>query len=124
MVFFNTCVLQEEKIDPKIESLISVLWENDFCTFRSCEGHNDDDWRAHFPWIAFWGDSQVDRIREVIKSYNENRISEERWEVSFTGTIIAEKAIYWLKPKHDYKNLNYLHNQIKKLTSYLEGCRF
>ncbi len=109
--------------DRKIAELVMILNKRGLETFKSCQGHNGDDWRWNFPWVAFLGDSQVKRIRRIIKEYNKNcAFDEEKWEVKFTEKLFEEKPVYWLRPIHHYKKLEFLQAQIKNLANYLDSC--
>jgi hypothetical protein len=108
--------------DEKIDNLVLVLNQKNLTTFKSCQGHNNSEWFWSFPWVAFLGYSDIDRIREILKEYNKKCIPEERWELCFSKKVFQGKPIYWLKPIHDYKNLEFLQNQIPKIVDYLGSC--
>jgi hypothetical protein len=110
------------EMDQKISGLVSALEQKNFLVLKSCQGHLGSDWLWNFPWVAFLDSSQVDQIREMIKGYNKICSPEAKWEVVFSKRIYQGKAIYWLKPVHDYKRLSYLQKEIVPLKDYLENC--
>jgi hypothetical protein len=110
------------EMDQKISGLVSALRKKNIMTFKSCQGHPGDEWLWNFPWVAFLDSSQVDQIREMIKRYNKICSPEARWEVAFSKRVHQGKAVYWLKPVHDYKRSSYLQKEITLLKDYLENC--
>ena len=105
-------------IDREIQELVFVLKKIGIETIASCEGHLGSDFHTNFPWVAFYPNN-LDFLKDIIKEYNENKLSEERWEVSFSR-VLKEKPVYLLKPKHDYKDIHYLQEQSFNLKNYLK----
>jgi len=107
-------------LDPKIKKLVLALNQAGIQTSHSCQGH--DDWQKHhFPWIIFnwkkfFDNPEEEKIKKIVEEYNNQKTSEEEWwEVVFN----ENGKTYWLKPKHEYKSLEWLQEQAEKLADYI-----
>ncbi len=107
-----------KKIDKKIKEIVEIFNKAGFETIKSCQGHLGSDFHCSFPWIAFYQGSHLKYLRFLIDKYNEKE-NVEKWEIIYMDKF-KDKAIYFLKPKYCYKNLEYLQTEINHLSQYIK----